>query len=349
MSERNVVKLWCTGGAGINLASEILVAQESIPTPEVLAPLEAILIDTSESNFGRHKNVFNKHSTPLITIPNVDGSGQKRDLNVDKVKPHIANIVNKNAPSKTDLNVIIHSCSGGSGSLIGPMICRELLKEDHNVLVVMVGDNSTRQFAYNTQATIRSYEAISKQTNKPVIAHYFQNNDIATNTPKNINDVIKSIITDYRVLFSGNIHGVDTADLKNFFHYEKVTDTQPSLTLISGVVINNDAPANRLIEMSDSVLPAGYNIISAVTVKSSEDCITQRFQCDFLVEGLMEYPKDKDKKDKLSSLYFILTDNFFYNVVVNLQQVVTDYDRRNSSRVVTRIDVDDANSDGIVF
>ena len=349
MSEnQNTVKLWLLGGSGQNIGADILRNQNHTANSKELAKLTAVSVDTSDSNYERNRTVLESHKVPFVLIPGLHGLGQKRDSDVNKVKQHIGNIVNDNLGDKTELNIVIHSASGASGSLTGNLLVKELLNENRNVLVVVVGDDTTRQFDYNTQATLRSYEAVAQQTGKPVICRYYQNHVDSKATIQNINLAISDLITDYRVLFSGKIHSIDSADLANFFHYGKVTGTEPCLTLISNISVPNKATTDSLLNILDKNLGNNYNIVAAVNVQSSEMATRQTFECDFRVEGLLDYPSDVPA-DQLNSLFFVLTDNYFYDIVGHLTKVVETYDRRNQTRVSARISTTGADSDGLVL
>lgn len=349
MSEnQNTIKIWANGGAGSGILTTILQSQSHTANSSDIAKISAVLVDTSRSNYERNSHVLESHKAELVLIPNVDGSGQNRQQNVDRIKPYIGNIVNTHVGAENELNIVIHSGAGGSGSVLSPLIVKELLNDNRNVLVVMVGDDTTRRYAYNTKSTLQTYEAIAQQTGKPVICRYYQNHVDSKATIQNINLAISDLITDYRVLFSGKIHSIDSADLANFFHYGKVTGTEPCLTLISNISVPNKTTTDSLLNILDKNLGNNYNIVAAVNVQSSELATRQTFECDFRVEGLLDYPSDVPA-DKLNSLFFVLTDNYFYDIVGHLTKVVETYDRRNQTRVSARISTTGADSDGLVL
>lgn len=339
------INVYAASGAGLDICKDMLEAQAQINSTD-FANLNITLVDTSTSNYNRNAEAFKKHNVPLVTIPNVDGFGQVRSSdNVSKILPYIGKILNENGDSEADLNIIIHSASGGSGSTLGPLMVSHLLKEDKNVLVFMVGDATTRRFAFNSRDTIKSYESISRSTNKPVNAHYFEN-DGTRETLVDINKDISSLIMDYRMLFGGNIHGVDSADLKNFLNYQYVTPVTPALTLANVISI----PASSEVGTLSSKLNAfhdDWKVITMVTVQSMSSSKYQEVECDFRVDGTMEY--QTTDKGKLNNLYFVLTDNFFFDVVDQMSKVVAAHDKKSATRVSRQIEISDADDSGLVL
>lgn len=344
----NVVKLWCAGGAGLGIAADVLKSQGKLSTSTEIARLDTVLLDTSRSNYHKNESIFEEHGVELVTIPGLDGSGQKRDENVDKVVPYIANIVHQHKPEdNSSLNIVIHSGSGGSGSIEGPLVVKELLENDAVVMVIMIGDATTNKFAANTAATIRTYASISKQLGKPVIVRYYQNYADKDSTPDNINKAIAYSITDYRLLFSGNIHGVDSSDLRHFFQYHKVTNTEPGLTLISNFAIQNQDKSS-LDKTLEKSLGDNYNIVSLISIDSGDGLSRQPIPCDFRVDGQVIYASNVPE-EKRSSLYFVLTDNYFFQVINSLNEVVSSYEKKARARVNNVINTSDADSNGLVL
>lgn len=106
----SVVRLYCAGGAAFNIASDIISSHRH-KSDSLLANLAISLIDTSESNYNRNKELFTSANIQPTYIPDLDGAGQNRQAIAPKVITHIPSILRQNPPG--DLNIVIHSASGG--------------------------------------------------------------------------------------------------------------------------------------------------------------------------------------------------------------------------------------------
>lgn len=334
MSNRTV-NLFAAGGAASNIVADILKTNNTSMTAK-LANLNITLLDTSRSNYERNKDIFEKHDIKLVTIPGLDGSGQKRDTNVQEASKYIAKFVSENGDKDAALNILLHSASGGSGSVLANLAAKYLLSEDKNVVAIVVGDSTTRNFANNTISTLKSYENIAQTAEKPMIADYIEND--GKRTIKEVNDYIASTIIDYRMLFGGHVHGIDSADLKNFLQYNRISSNQPALTLMTTLGIDSDAKDQHEVakalqrELNDDLPIIAYAMVS-VTEKENRQIV----DCDFKIEGSVDLPRDE--KVKPYDLYFCLSKGHFFNVVDRLSKVVEEYRKKENTQVDRVIDV----------
>ena len=99
--------LFAVGGAGINIGKQFY-------TPEIskepgFAPMKVVFIDTSKSNIpeGVSNFIHIKDPTGVLT----KGSGKVRSTNYEAAMLQLDHIVKEAKP--TDINVFIHSASGG--------------------------------------------------------------------------------------------------------------------------------------------------------------------------------------------------------------------------------------------
>lgn len=341
------LNIFACGGAGQNITADLIQTHISIDD-RTLADLNIVLVDTSESNYEKNKKIFDSCGVSLVTIPGLDGSGQIRRANVNSILPHIGKIINDHAAVDASLNIVICSLSGGSGSVIGSLLAKELLLENRNVIVMAVGDDTTRMFADNTLKSIQSLQAISKQTNVPVVAHYFQNsaNRMMSNS---INGMISGLVLDYRLLFGGCIHGVDSSDLHNFLNYQKVTSVTPSLTLIDSIAIPAISESSKLREELNNRHGDDWYAISMINIQTNKESKLQDIQCEYRIDGEIEFDSKKEAKDKVNNLYFVLTDSYFANQALVLEAKVKEYDKRGNARVEKQIKVEDVDESGLVL
>jgi cell division GTPase FtsZ len=161
-----IINVYACGGAGINLGSQ-LVKFNNRKDPG-FAELKTFFIDTSKSNI--QSNIPEDN---IYLVDGLDGSGKKRDTNYVALAECSKEILHQFKPA--DINIVLHSASGGSGSVIAPILVSELLSRKSLTIVILIGSTSSRIEAENTSKTLKSYEMISHKRNMPVIAAYKEN------------------------------------------------------------------------------------------------------------------------------------------------------------------------------
>lgn len=215
------ISIYAAGGAGINVVSGI--GRFHNKEEEGFAKLLTYYIDTSRSNLNKQAD-----SSNVFLLEGLDGSGKHRAGNYDVIAESAKSILHRHKTS--DLNIVVHSGSGGSGSVIGPVLVSELLSRDEMVIVLFIGSTNSRIETENTLKTLKSYEAISKKYGKPIACCYRENS--STSPQAQVNGELHSMILLLAAMFSGNNSRLDSADLYNFLNYTKVTDYSPKLSLL---------------------------------------------------------------------------------------------------------------------
>ena len=214
------LKLYGCGGAGINLAHYF----QGISEDPNCAVVDTSYIDTSMSNL-RGEKKQNIDEEQIYILKNVDGSGKlRREHHID-----IANVVKQvlvqHEPS--DFNVVMFSAAGGSGSVIGPLIVSELLARGLPVVSVIVGSDESVIAANNTLNTLKSLEAIARKQKAPAVIAY-QHNSRAESRSEVDAKLIYSVAA-LSVLVSQRNSELDTKDITNWIHFQKVTSVNPQL------------------------------------------------------------------------------------------------------------------------
>ena len=212
------------GGAGINITrhTESRWDKEDINV-ERIAEYDKTYIDTSRSNIKDGMK-----ADDIYVIPNLDGSGKKRDENHVEINNLIKDILVKHKPQ--DFNVVIFSLSGGSGSVIGPLLVSELLARNIPVIAITVGTDESVLTAKNTLNSLKSLEAIAKRNGK-ALNFIYQHNQ--RGIPRgNVDSKISSYLSGMRYLFSGNNEELDSQDLINWLDFTRTTSLSPQLGLL---------------------------------------------------------------------------------------------------------------------
>ena len=222
----HTVKVYACGGASINIMKQLYYPSKNNIKDNGFAKLEIVFADTSRSNIPKDVIEEDFYLVQGMGDVKIDGSGKVRETNYKAVSMAIPEILHRFKPA--ELNIVIHSASGGTGGVIGASLVSELLNQDKAVIVMMIGSTTCEQEIRNTINTILSYQAISVKREKSVVAFYLENGN---GVSMNENDAMVRINTLLlTVLWSGENHGLDSKDLDNFLNYQRVSKYQPSLS-----------------------------------------------------------------------------------------------------------------------
>lgn len=227
MSEKtNKTTVYCCGGAGLNLGAQVA-------HPD----LTVCFIDTSVSNkTDKHGNKDCYH------IAGLDGSGKNRKENYAVIAKEIPGIMELFRPG--DFNIVLFSASGGSGSVLGPLIIKSLLEEKQAVVGVMLGSEDSSITINNTLNTFKSLESISLMVGQPIVINYHENT-VGVNR-KMVDDGICFAMEALGILTSQKNKELDTQDLVNWVQYQKVSPLHPQLSFLS--IADNRQSAQAVIE-----------------------------------------------------------------------------------------------------
>lgn len=247
------IQLYGCGGAGINLIQSFL--KHAGKHEDGFAEFRPFFLDTSRSNIkaadeGDH----------VYIVEGIDGSGKKRDSNYRLITERSKEMLHRFKPG--DINVVIHSASGGSGSVLGPTLVSELLSRDAPTIVIMVGGSDSRIETQNTVNTLKSYEMISNKREMPVVAVYFEN---SKETPRGtVDQRIQTTIVLLAAIFSGENRELDSADLNNFLNYPVVTSFTPKLSYLEffskDIVTERDQSVVGVVTLTDSQTDSSLNV-----------------------------------------------------------------------------------------
>lgn len=227
MSNHSTVCLFACGGAAANIAKKIHQPNTDEAQPG-FARLHTFYVDTSLSNVpnGVQDNFFHITGTSSDVI---DGSGMVRRTNHAAISKSIPEILHRFKPG--NLNIILHSASGGSGSVIGPELVSELLANNESVIVITIGATTCEKELRNTIDTIASYQNISSKRSKPVLVSYLEN---GRKSMKENDAIVCLHVLLLAAIWSGENHGLDSADLRNFINYNvPAPKYQPMLTALN--------------------------------------------------------------------------------------------------------------------
>jgi hypothetical protein len=230
---QKTVRVYGCGGCGVNIG--VLLEKQRLAPNNLIANIDTAYIDTSRSNIHPEIDPAN-----MYLIDGLDGSGKVRRENHKEIDKRTKDILQKFPP--LDLNIVLHSASGGSGSVIGPSIISELLEKKAAVIVMVVGSADTRLDADNTLKTIKSYEAIANLRKAPVVMIYQQNS--RENKRETVDLTLRGAVVTLAILWSGSNRELDSKDLFNFLNFHVPTSYRPQLAHLSLVGPNETLGEN---------------------------------------------------------------------------------------------------------
>ena len=224
MIKQGQVRVYCCGGAAVNVVYPLIEVGHGASDPGY-ADIEYTVLDTSRSNLlGKDipEDIFFHVENREKDI--TDGSGKVKTTNLAAARQAVPEILNMYPPA--DLNIVVSSASGGSGSVINSLLVTELLSRGKNVVVISIGSSTSAKEIGNTLTTLESYQAIAEKRDRPVVCYYLDNSKATLGHNDNM---ARTIILLLAAIWSGENLGLDRKDLENLLNYQNVTEYQPGL------------------------------------------------------------------------------------------------------------------------
>jgi hypothetical protein len=317
------VRLYGCGGLGVNVALRYLNRQSAPGFADLLPSF----VDTSRSNLTdtvKEEDVF--------ILEKTDGSGKVRKENHAQISAVIKQILLKQAPE--DFNIVVFSASGGSGSVIGPLLAKELADRGHSVVIVSAGSSEAAITARNTLNTVKSLSAITKQIDKPLVAFYRHNGGEATR--KIVDDQLDFAISCLCYLASRQNAELDTKDIYNWLNINKSTSVEAQL-----VLLDIFAGASDVSEIAD---PISIASLYADRNQPHLETPVPEYSCT----GYFLHPV----KD-IQELHFVVSTQHLGATFDRLQSTINDFEQRSEGRAAAQKLINDAKDtvtdDGLVL
>lgn len=311
--QKGRVAIYGCGGAGINTALRL----EALAQSGKFEPGESIMvpyyIDTSVSNLSVDVPVERKFLFQDVD-DNIDGSGSIRRENHGVIAEHTRNILQKLPPQ--DLNIVVHSGGGGSGSVIGPSLVSELLARDAAVIVIVIGSADTKVRINNTLNTLKSYDGIVKKRERPVIVLYLENSP-QTTREKNDQSAMRAIGT-LSFFYSRENLELDRRDLYNVLNFQNATTYPPQVAALN-------MPVGKIGELSDRTIA-----VATLSVPGVETALP--IKVDYQAVGFLPTTV-KDAVKKSEQMHLVVTADLLTTVSRDLTSQLAELDKAAASRV----------------
>lgn len=159
-------------------------------------------IDTT-SNHIELPNLFHNH------IAGLDGSAADRGMNYDSIREFIVQYV----AGKTfePMNIVVCSLAGGSGSMIGPLLVKEIRRSGAKAIMLTIADTKSDKDARNTIGALKTIEGVLSGMYVPMVL--FHNKFGQQVVDRGVDEVLNRL----DVLFNNQFDRLDTADRLMFF------------------------------------------------------------------------------------------------------------------------------------
>lgn len=307
------IRVYGCGGAGINTVGVFAKTTPSVGYAEI----KTTFIDTSRSNL----NDSNVDENTYL-LPNVDGSGKKRAENHVGIGEAIKDILVKHKPES--FNVVVSSASGGSGSIINSLLVKELLERGHTTVVILVGSSESAITCNNTLKTIKTFDAISRSTGKPVVLSYEHNRPDVKRSA--VDTHVRKVISSLAALCASDNRELDSCDLDTWVNYHTACPVEPQLVEL--VIADSPKDVDNL-----------SNIVSLASLLRDPDVEMPKVLPDYSTVGYTACD-DKDFKDK----HFAILLDGMTDIYKNLTKLTAEYEELSASRDTRRksyVDKDD--------
>ena len=209
------------GGAGINISNNVISQVSELG--KGYAVMEFNYLDTSNSNLLQHNNdAFFKVNTSDFG-KDIDGSGGERATNSAAIITSVKDYLNDNNITESkvgEYHLVVFSASGGSGSVIGPVLINNLLSRDIPTIALVVSDSSNALNAVNTMNTLATLDNMAKRSNKALSILYANNHTMDMDSLSSGQELVdEAVYTSVKILslfLSGNNKFLDSQDMLTF-------------------------------------------------------------------------------------------------------------------------------------
>lgn len=313
--------LYGAGGCGINIVKKFYGSQPQ----SGLAELSFCFADSSRSNLTPDLD-----PKDCFLLPDVDGSGKIRKENYEAMRQVIQQVPIQYTPG--DLNVVVFSASGGTGSVMGPLIVRELLSQGIPTIAIVVGSFESMITANNTMDTIKSLDSISRKLDVPLTISFENNGD--NTLRRDVDESIAITISLLARLACRNHMAMDTADLRNWLQYNRHTDVPAQLSLLEIVTSVESA----------SQISAPISIATLCDEESKIGSIGADYQCT-------GYFTDLTRPNNINEIHYIIGIDDIKILVNTVETEIERLEKKRMSRPKTSALVknDEADDSGMVI
>lgn len=320
---KGTLRLYGAGGAGTNIIGSwhAMDGQFAVGT----AAVSIAYADASRSNLPPEVD-----DSKVFLLDDKDGSGGVRRENHVDIGRNVPSLLQKHPPG--DLNVVCFSGGGGSGSVFGPLIVKELIAIKKPVVAIVIGTEESAIRRKNTLDTLKSLDHISRTSGVPIVVAYFHNTPQTKRSEVDI--MCRYVLATLAVLASRQNRELDLADLTHWLNFTKVTPVEAQLSLLH--VYSNPADVD-----------AASNPISIASLLKDADQTSYSIIPGYSITG---FPREEIPN--FEQLHFVITVDGIKTIDRMLNEKLGDANKQAGARVKQDSivkDTDHVSDDGLVM
>jgi len=250
------------GGGGINTARRAL--------PEFKNNATYRYLDTS-----KRANLM--PGEDAIIMGSGDGSGAVRIENADAVIKAIASLSDEEL-GLADVNIVAFSASGGSGSVIGPLLIKDIAgRRKRLVIALVISSSQSRVHTNNTLKTLQSLRSITDDIGLYLPISIFDNNVGV----KEVDQVMPYKLARLVDLLTAPTIEIDKNDRLNWINAPKTLGSSLSGLRLLYVTTTHDGPKCPDVEVRPSTQNHIYDSLLAIRTEDYEVIDRPRAQASF--------------------------------------------------------------------
>ena len=305
-----MISVFACGGCGTNIARQISDLD-----------IEVNYIDTSTSNLKGVK------SDNIFVLENIDGAGKDRSKTYEHFKDIADDVVIKFKPSSS-LNVVVSSLSGGSGSIIAPLVTKELIRQGHNTIVIAIDSKHSVKELDNTIKAFQTYKSISNGIKKAISIFYIEN----SNRKESDNKAVWFINLLSLLVNKDQTEEFDTTDLTNFINFDRVTDNAPTVSILE-------------VNENETITPEkNTTIVSSILLTTDKHSVIKPVVPEYLSTCVVTDPQYKNDD--------IRVDNILGKLSIIVDEMERQHKEHKDNKKVNKfkeLEVQGSNSDDVVL
>lgn len=245
MFDKNVLVIG-VGGFGANMAKKLVLSEKH-------EGVQYMVVDSSDSNVLD----INEETLPILRVPNLDGGGKDRS----KVYKPGAEFIVQSLPKipTAKITILVFSLSGGTGSVLGPLLNHHLKQRGANVICVTLATSKSLDETRNTFNTLTTLA--NQAVNSGIPTHTLLEEDDGKINRSVLDEAIRHHIIQTTRIGRVKHDGLDTADITNWLSHQR-HGVAAGLTLIEryddvNVLKDVEGAINilSLVEDGDTIIP----------------------------------------------------------------------------------------------
>lgn len=305
-----MLRVYAAGGTGVNIAKQINDLN-----------IDICYIDTSKSNL---KTI---DSDNVFLLEDFDGAGKHRATTYEGFKNLAEDVLIRFKPS-AHLNVVISSLSGGSGSIIAPLLTKELNKNNYNTIVIGIDSRHSFIEIDNTIKTLKTYKSISDSISKCISLYYVENSSRKQADAESINFInLLSLLIDKH-----NTEEFDISDLSNFINFNKVTDNEANVSIIE-------------VHPNEVIVPEkNTTIVSSILLTTDKNTTIEKVIPEYLSVCVVTDPNYRNKDIRVDNILGKLPI-----IVDSLDKSIKEHQDNKKINKFKTLEVTSNTSDGVVL